>query len=152
MKNRLTIVLACLLLFVLAPVMNVSAVAAQGNTIVVTSTAEGGPGTLRQTLLDVQSGDTITFDTAVFPPNAPATIYLSSGLPVISQGNLKIDASNAGVILDGSNIDEGFVPCLKIVSDGNTVHGLQLVNFAPGAGISLSKGAQHNAMFGDQRV
>jgi len=67
---------------------------ASGKTVVVGSTVDDGSGTLRQALLDAQSGDIITFDPAVFPPRAPATIYLTSSLPLISQGNLKIDASN----------------------------------------------------------
>src|SRR4030065_334016 len=76
----------------------------QGRTLLVTSTADSGPGTLRQVMQDAQPHDTITFDSAIFPPNAPVTISLSTGLPELSQGNLTIDASNAGVILDGSNI------------------------------------------------
>src|SRR3974390_1075088 len=74
------------------------------SVITVTRSADGGPGTLRQALLDAQPYDTITFDPAVFPANAPATIVLSSGLPELTQGYLTIDASNAGVILNGSNI------------------------------------------------
>jgi len=123
-----------------------------GKTIMVTSTADSGIGTLRQALLQAQGGDTITFDPAVFRPNAPATIYVSSELPLISQGNLTIDASNAGVILDGSNIPEDFMPCLQIISDGNTVQGLQIVNFSPGAGIVLSGGAQNNMGGGDRSI
>ena len=123
-----------------------------GKTIMVTSTADSGIGTLRQALLQAQSGDTITFDLAVFRPDAPATIYVSSELPLISQGNLTIDASNAGVILDGSNIPEDFMPCLQIISDGNTVQGLQIVNFSPGAGIVLSGGAQNNMVGGDRSI
>ncbi len=124
---------------------------AEGRTIVVTSTADSGSGTLRQVLLDAQSGDTITFDTAIFPPSAPATISLTSGLPDITQGNLKIDASNTGVILDGSNISEEWVYGLGFYSDGNTVHGLQIVNFS-GVGIFLSSGAQYNIIGGDRSV
>jgi len=152
MKSRLTILFMCLLFVTLAPIMGAPVVAAEGTTIIVTSIADSGPGTLRQALLDAQSGDTITFDPAVFSPSTPATIYLTDGLPVINQGNLKIDASNAGVILDGSNIGEGFIPCLDIISDGNVVHGLQFANFAPGAGVRLSNGAQHNLVGGDRLV
>jgi len=119
----------------------------QGKTIVVTSTADSGPGTLRQALLGAQSGDTITFDPATFPPNAPATIYLTSGLPPLTQGNLTIDASNAGVILDGTNARGEWVVGLPIHSDGNTVQGLQIVNFS-GAGIQLI--GQHNKVGGDR--
>jgi len=42
----------------------------QGETIIVTSAADSGPGSLRQALLDAQDGDTITFDAVVFPPGA----------------------------------------------------------------------------------
>src|SRR3990170_4173880 len=70
----------------------------QGSTLLVTNPADSGPGTLRQALLDAQPSDTITFDPAVFPPDAPVTIALSAGLPELDQGNLTIDASNAGVI------------------------------------------------------
>ncbi len=86
-----------------------------GRTLVVTSTADSGPGTLRQALLDAQSGDTITFDPAVFPPTSPMIITLTSSLPELSQGNLTIDASNAGVILDGSNI--GTTPETLLLDD-----------------------------------
>lgn len=93
----------------------------KGDIIIVTSTADSGSGTLRQALLDAQSGDTITFEPAIFPPATPATIYVNSELPSINQGSLTIDASNAGVILDGSNIVGDFAPCLQIMSDWNIV-------------------------------
>src|SRR5574342_1253563 len=60
----------------------------QGRTLLVTSPADSGPGTLRQALQDAQSGDTITFDPAVFPPDAPETIAVTSGLPQITQSQL----------------------------------------------------------------
>ena len=66
------------------------------NAITVTSSEDSGPGTLRQALLDAQNGDTITFDPSVFPPNAPVAISTASELPLIGQGNLTLDASNAG--------------------------------------------------------
>jgi parallel beta-helix repeat protein len=86
-----------------------------GNTIVVTSTADSGPGTLRQALLDAQNGDTITFDSVVFPPAAPVTISVTSELPNIHQGNLTIESSNAGVILNGGNI--GTTPETLLLDD-----------------------------------
>lgn len=95
--------------------MPTPAPAAPGKTIVVTSAAGSGPQTLRQALLDAQSGDTITFDPAIFPPSVPATFSLTSGLPDISQGSLTIDASDAGVILDGSNI--GTTPVTGLLDD-----------------------------------
>lgn len=126
----------------------------QGRTLVVNSTADSGPGTLRQALLDAESGDTITFGPSVFPPSAPATIYLTTSLPLISQGNLKIDASNAGVILDGSNIPStgDWISGLEINSDGNIIQGLQIVNFSPAVGIALGGGAKNNTIGGDRSV
>lgn len=124
---------------------------AQGKTIIVKSTADSEPGTLRQALLDAESGDTITFDPAIFPPGTPATIYLTNSLPFINQDNLTVDASSAGVILDGSNISGDWAAGLEINSDGNTIQGLQMVNFY-GAGIVLSGGAQYNMIGGDRSV
>ena len=48
----------------------------EGKSILVTSAADSGPGTLRQSLLDAQAGDIITLDLAVFPPNIPVSISL----------------------------------------------------------------------------
>lgn len=152
MKHILTILLACLLLLMLAPILDTPAVAAQAKTIVVTSTADSGPGTLRQALLDAQGGDTITFDPTVFPPDKPATIFLetedeASSLPSIEQGNITIDASNAGVILDGSQISGDRVNALDIPSDGNIIRGLQIINFSA-AGIVV--GGNYNVIGGDR--
>ena len=60
---------------------------APDDTLIVTSTTDSGPGTLRQAMLDADNGDTITFDLGVFPPTNPATIALITGLPEIAQGN-----------------------------------------------------------------
>lgn len=122
-----------------------------GSTLVVTSTADSGPGTLRDALRQARSGDTITFDPTVFPPNNSATIYVRSELPFILRDNLTIDASNAGVILDGDNCSGGCVVGLEIHSNGNTIRGLQIINF-PDVGIILSGGAKHNMIGGDRRI
>ena len=121
----------------------------QGRTIVVNSTADSGPGTLRQALLDGESGDTINFDPSVFPPNAPGTIAVTTGLPQISQGHLTIDASDAGVILDGSQLPtDSWIPGLEIVSDGNTIRGLQVIHFT-GTGLVVALHGQNNTIGGD---
>jgi hypothetical protein len=117
---------------------------------VVNSTADSGPGTLRQALLDAQNGDTIAFDPTVFPPTAPVTIAVLSELPHIHQGNLTIDASNAGVILDGSSIGN-WAAGLEVSSNANTVQGLQFTNFN-GAGIVLSGQARDNTIGGDRSL
>ncbi|MGD8465050.1 MAG: right-handed parallel beta-helix repeat-containing protein [Anaerolineae bacterium] len=120
--------------------------------IVVTSAADSGPGTLRQALMGAQGGDTITFDSVIFPPTAPVTISLTSELPGFDAGNLTLDASNAGVILDGSHVPGDWVAGLQIASsDGNIIRGLQISNFS-GRAIDISGDSQHNVIGGDRSV
>jgi len=122
-----------------------------GETITITSADDSGAGTLRQALLDAQSGDTITFDPEIFPPDKPTTIFLTSEtLLRISQGGITIDASNAGVILDGSKMQDGDYFGLVINSDHNTVMGLQIINI-DGIGIYL-EGGSHNLIGGDRTI
>jgi len=121
----------------------------QRNTIVVNSTFDSGPGSLRAALGSALPGDSITFDSSVFPPANPDTIFLISELPPILQGNLVIDASNAGVVIDGSRITTPeLVTGLSISSDNNNIRGLQIVNFSQ-TGIDLN-GAQNNTIGGDR--
>ena len=124
-----------------------------GRTIVVSSAADSGPGSLRQAILDAQRGDIITFDPAVFPPTALVTISLSSSLPAIRQDYLTIDGSNAGVVLDGANLQANWHAGLEIQgSKWNVIRGLRFQDFLPGAGIVLSGGAQHNTIGGDRSI
>jgi len=111
-------------------------------TLTVTSTADSGYGTLRWALQTAVAGDTISFDPAVFPPASPATILLATALPSITQGNLTIDGSNAGVILDGGGAPVGTFG-LDIASSGNAVRGLQIVRF-PAWGIGISSGQENH--------
>jgi len=91
-----------------------------------------------------------TFDPIVFPPASPGTIPLIAALPNISQGNLTIDGSNAGVILDGSGMTAG-TGGLRITSSGNVVRGLQIIHFS-GEGVQISGGAQNNTIGGNRLV
>jgi hypothetical protein len=50
-----------------------------------------------------------------------------------------VDASNAGVILDGSEIPEGWNGGIQIYSNSNTIRGLQVIGFS-GAGIVIGSG------------
>ncbi|MCJ7622258.1 MAG: right-handed parallel beta-helix repeat-containing protein, partial [Anaerolineaceae bacterium] len=125
----------------------------EGEIIIVSSAEEDGEGTLRQALLDAHRGDTITFEPSIFPPDNPATIYFSNYvLPNISQGDITIDASNAGVILDGSYLPQGGNNNngLRISSDRNTVMGLQILNFQNQA-IYL-EGGSFNTIGGDRSI
>jgi parallel beta-helix repeat protein len=123
-----------------------------GRTCVVTSTADSGSGTLRKCMDNAMNGDAITFAPGVFPPDSPATITLKDNLPMIRCGNLTIDASDAGVILDGSQIQsESGGTGLNIASDNNVIRGLQILHFS-NTGIWLDPGASHNTIGGDRTL
>jgi hypothetical protein len=111
---------------------------------VVYSTADTGEGTLRDAIQGAVQGDVITFETTVFPAGSPASIHLSNALPDLVQGHLTIDATGAGVILDGSGLTGDEVG-LRVASDGNVVRGLQVLGF-PGGGIVLPDSAAENTV------
>ncbi|MFZ0492388.1 MAG: cellulase family glycosylhydrolase [Acidimicrobiia bacterium] len=90
----------------------------------------------------------IVFDPVVFPPDNPVSIMLEGELPGIRQGYLTIDASTAGVIIDGSGDPDVESP-LYIVSDKNAIIGLQMRNFS-GAALHISGG--HNNLIKDNVV
>ncbi|MHC4500009.1 MAG: right-handed parallel beta-helix repeat-containing protein, partial [Planctomycetota bacterium] len=125
----------------------------QGETFIVNSTADSGPNTLRQLLGGVWDHDIITFDPTIFPPSVPVTIFLTSGeLPHILRPNVTVDASNAGVVLDGSSMSGGWVCGLQIVSsDACVIRGLQFSNFS-GAGIAISGYSKYNVIGGDRSL
>ncbi|MBK9233461.1 MAG: right-handed parallel beta-helix repeat-containing protein [Anaerolineae bacterium] len=108
------------------------------------------PGALRQALLDARAGDTIIFDATVFPPAEPMTISVTTALPDLSQGDLTLDASQGGVVLDGSALAAG-ISGLRIVSDGNRVQGLRITRF-PGHGIEITAHARFNVIGGGGRA
>ena len=114
-------------------------------TITVTSAADAGTGTLRQALLDAGNGDTIVFDTAVFPPANPVSITLTSEMLPPLAGGVTINSSSAGVILNGSALAGG--NGLIINTADNIVQGLQIVAF-PEHGIFMGDGAQNNLIGG----
>jgi len=110
----------------------------KGESTIVTNADDNGPGTLRQALLDANPGDTIEFDTSVFPIDQPNVIYVQSQLP-FHQGNLTLDASQAGVILDGSEFSDGSYSVIQIHLSNITIRGFQLRNF-PGNAIYIDTG------------
>jgi hypothetical protein len=118
--------------------------------LIVTSNADGGPGSLRQALEDAKPGFTIIFDPALFPPNSPSTISVLTDLPEITINNLNLDASNAGVVLDGNQIAGDWKAGLQIVgAEGVKIMGFQITNF-PGPGIAISGDSTHNIVGGDR--
>ena len=116
-------------------------------TIKVTSAADSGPGSLREAIESINKSMTyiIIFDPEVFSPEQPETIFLSSGL-TLREDNVTIDASNAGVILDGNKAKSG-TSAIEIVSDYNIVKGIQIINF-PDSGISIF--GSYNIIGGDR--
>jgi tetratricopeptide (TPR) repeat protein len=117
----------------------------------VTSAEDSGPGTLRQALLDAQAGDTITFDPDVFPPNDLVKITLKSSLPAITQGYLTLDASNASVGVDGSQVGGEWTAGIEINSEHNLIKGLLVTDFS-GPGILLNSTANFNIIGGDRAI
>ena len=120
-------------------------------TVVVISADDSGAGTLRQALLEAQEGDIITFDPIVFPPTSPTTILLQNRLPILTIDALTIDASNAGVILDGNDLSGGARGFLIDKANGVTILGLQIVNF-PRYGIEIRNGASNTIIGGDRSI
>jgi hypothetical protein len=119
--------------------------------MIVNSTADSGQGTLRWALQSARVGDVIRFDPTVFSPSDPATILPRSELPPIEAGRVTIDASNAGVVIDGSRVPGGWNSGLQIYSSGNTIKGLLVVNFK-GAGIAICGQIEGNTIGGDRSV
>lgn len=93
---------------------------------IINSTASEGSGSLQDAVSQAGSGDVIAFDPTVFDPYAPATIFLTESL-YLGAGGVTIDASNAGVVLDGSM---GAETGILIQSSDNAVYGLKLTNFS----------------------
>src|SRR4030042_2388461 len=74
-----------------------------------------------------QGPDKITFDPQVFPSHEPGIIEIMTGGWELVNSETTIDASGAGVIIDGSNSlgeANGFI----IRSSGNTIRGIRLEN------------------------
>lgn len=93
-------------------------------------------------LIDCPSGfpgnavaDTVVFDPSVFPPEAPATIDIDSVLPPM-QGDT-VDGTGAGVIVDGSEANEGEdeEPCFFVPTSFNVVRGLHITGCISGVHI-----------------
>ncbi|KAA3665022.1 MAG: hypothetical protein DWQ04_02770 [Chloroflexi bacterium] len=122
----------------------------QATECTVLSTNDSGAGTLRQCLENAVAGDTIIFDFTVFPPTNPVTITLTSLLPTIYADNLTIDASNAGVILDGSGLSSGRGLAVW-GADGVKIQGLQILHF-PEYGVIIGDGATNTTIGGNRFI
>lgn len=89
----------------LAPRMTVTPHAVVTPDIVVTSTADNGPGTLRDAVLNATPGQVIGFDASI----AGQTITLSSFIGVHLGAVLTIDGGPAGMTISGGSATQIFI-------------------------------------------
>ncbi|MDH5729753.1 MAG: hypothetical protein OEZ58_12235, partial [Gammaproteobacteria bacterium] len=116
--------------------------------LIVLNNNDSGVGSLRQVMTDAVANDTVLFDTSIFNPAAPATITLASALPILDNGSITIEASNAGVILDGNTT---VANCLSVQSNNNIIRGLRIQNCTQ-YGIVIALGAEFNTIGGDSSL
>jgi hypothetical protein len=105
------------------------------STLIVTSAADSGPGSLRDTIAAAQYGDSIVFD----PSLDGQTITLSSGELAFSQslrirgpgaGQLTISADNASRVLDLSGSGSDVTIAGLTIADGMATQGGGIENTA----------------------
>jgi beta-glucanase (GH16 family) len=102
--------------------------------ITVTNLNDGGPGSLRQALVDIAADGMIYLD----PTLAGGTMYLTSG-PLVLSRNVMIDGSSApGITLDGQGADRLLIVDAGVIA---TVGGLTFTN---GYGFQLAGGILNN--------
>jgi murein DD-endopeptidase MepM/ murein hydrolase activator NlpD len=137
-------------LFLMLGLLLALSFSAQADTITVTNNSDSGEGSLRWALLSANISDTITFDLTAFPLSNPVTIALLSSLPKIITDGLTIDASGAGVILDGHILTEAETKThgLRIDANNVTISNLRIVNFG-WSGIRVMSGSQNTTIKGN---
>ncbi len=120
----------------------------QGKILTVENTEDSGLGSFRAALYLAKSYDTIVFDPEVFKPEDPATITIIEPLPELNTDHLTIDASNAGVILNGEGSSFNL---LSLNNQYIKIQGLHIVNFN-GTAIELWGNAKHTTIGGDPEI
>ena len=120
----------------------------QGKAIVVENTEDGGTGSFRAALNMAEPYDTVIFDPEVFKPDDPAKIAIFQPLPELNKDHLTIDASNAGVVLDGSGGEYG---AFSVNAKHITIQGLHIINF-DGTAITLWENSHFNTIGGDPGI
>ncbi|MFO7679597.1 MAG: hypothetical protein R6X34_06050, partial [Chloroflexota bacterium] len=149
-RKRDSVLSLIVVLLVMVGLWRITAVA-HANTYTVTTTADSGPGSLRQTILDANANpgaDTITF--AIGASGSQQTIQPTSALPIIT-GPVTIDGWSQGgagytgpplIELNGALAGNQAVG-LTITGGGSVVRGLVVNGFVIGgsaAGIRLQTG------------
>jgi fibronectin-binding autotransporter adhesin len=101
-------------------------------TVIVTSLADSGPGTLRQAILDtnvVPAANTIQFDPSLFAAG-PATINATGGLPTVSQSVTIVGPASGLLTMRAVGTNNGVffftgLPGLTVNLSGMTISGGQ---------------------------
>src|SRR6266568_1721825 len=116
-------------------------------TFVVTNTADSGPGSLRQAILDANARlgpDAITFSIAsgaqTISPLSPLPFVTD---PVIVDGTTQPGFTDSPIIELNGSLVSGGGNGLSILTGGSTVRGLVVNSFGDGYGILLSDGASN---------
>lgn len=116
-------------------------------TLLVTSTADSGSGSLRQAISDANAGDVILFDSTVFPSGTTTAILLASNIPINKELTLDAGATESPrrVALDA----QGAGRCVYLQSDAESdVIGLELRNASQsGNGGAVYCGSTHPCSF-----
>jgi parallel beta-helix repeat protein len=120
MKKRFYTLFVILLALCFSSVLSINAQEIK-RTVIVSTIADSGDGSLRSALDRARPGDYITFDSQVFPVDNPTRILLESQLPVLDTGTITINGTGAGVILDGSHLgslaEAGFMDDIQLLTD-----------------------------------
>jgi hypothetical protein len=113
------------------------------STFLVTTTADGGPGSLRQAILDSNNATTVTntIDFAI-PGQGVQAIAPLSPLPAITHPALIDGFSQRGYngspVIELSGSQAGTADGLTITGPDVTIRGLDINNFSQGAGIHIT--------------
>jgi hypothetical protein len=119
----------------------------------VTTTADAGPGSLRQALLDANasySPDSVVF---AIPGSGPFTITPQSPLPAISDPLILDGSTQVGcpsypcIKIDGSLLTSPITNGIVLHTSGSTIRGLFITKFN-GFGVLLEGGASTNVIGG----
>jgi hypothetical protein len=103
-------------------------------TLIVTTTADSGAGSLRAAIATANSDGaptTIIFDPVAFPSASPGAIAPVTALPNLTGPGDTIDGSGASVILDGRNFDPlDQIAGLRVRASDVTIQSLTFTNFS----------------------
>lgn len=130
LKNRIALGGIAIVLATCATLVLIPSHAAHANTLTVTTNADSGAGSLRQTIADAGSGDTILFDSSL----SGATIVLG-GSPLVINKNLTITGPQGGITVDGNSGS-------RVLDIDSGVVAISFVNVTGGSALNYGGGIQ----------